>query len=179
MRKLALVWGVYPVLSKKSENTDEVIDMSIHSAMMKGYVKGGDLIVITAGIPVGVSGTTNLIKVHTIGKVLLKGIGVGKKSAIGTVCIGSNLEELKDKFKKGQILVCEYTDKDIVEFMEKASAIIVEQGGLTSHAAIVGLNLGKPTIVGAEGATKLLKDGDIVTVDAVTGLVYEGEAKVL
>lgn len=179
MRKLALIWGVYPVLSKKSENTDEVIDMSIHSAMMKGYVKEGDLIVITAGIPVGVSGTTNLIKVHTIGKVLLKGIGVGKKSAIGTVCIGSNLEELKDKFKKGQILVCEYTDKDIVEFMEKASAIIVEQGGLTSHAAIVGLNLGKPTIVGAEGATKLLKDGDIVTVDAVTGLVYEGEAKVL
>jgi pyruvate kinase len=179
MRKLALVWGVYPVLSKKSENTDEVIDMSIHSAMMKGYVKEGDLIVITAGIPVGVSGTTNLIKVHTIGKILLKGTGVGKKSAIGTVCIGSNLEELKDKFKKGQILVCEYTDKDIVEFMEKASAIIVEQGGLTSHAAIVGLNLGKPTIVGAEGATKLLKDGDIVTVDAVTGLVYEGEAKVL
>ena len=179
MRKLALVWGVYPVLSKKSENTDEVIDMSIHSAMMKGYVKEGDLIVITAGIPVGVSGTTNLIKVHTIGKVLLKGIGVGKKSAIGTVCVGSNLEELKDKFKKGQILVCEYTDKDIVEFMEKASAIIVEQGGLTSHAAIVGLNLGKPTIVGAEGATKVLKDGDIVTVDAVTGLVYEGEAKVL
>ncbi|MFS8540524.1 MAG: pyruvate kinase [Tissierellales bacterium] len=179
MRKLALIWGVYPVLSKKSENTDEVIDMSIHSAMMKGYVKEGDLIVITAGIPVGVSGTTNLIKVHTIGKILLKGTGVVKKSAIGTVCIASNLEELKDKFKTGQILVCEYTDKDIVEFMEKASAIIVEQGGLTSHAAIVGLNLGKPTIVGAEGATKVLKDGDIVTVDAVTGLVYEGEAKVL
>ncbi len=179
MRKLALVWGVYPVLSKKSQNTDEVIDMSIHSAMLKGYVKEGDLIVITAGIPVGVSGTTNLLKVHTVGKVLLKGTGVGKKSASGTVCIGSSQKELKDKFKEGQILVCEYTDKDIVEFMEKASAIIVEQGGLTSHAAIVGLNLGKPTIVGAEGATKVLKDGDIVTVDAVTGLVYEGEAKVL
>ena len=179
MRKLALVWGVYPVLSKKSQNTDEVIDMSIHSAMLKGYVKEGDLIVITAGIPVGVSGTTNLLKVHTVGKVLLKGTGVGKKSASGTVCIGSSQKELKDKFKEGQILVCEYTDKDIVEFMEKASARIVEQGGLTSHAAIVGLNLGKPTIVGAEGATKVLKDGDIVTVDAVTGLVYEGEAKVL
>lgn len=179
MRKLALVWGVYPVLSKKSQNTDEVIDMSIHSAMLKGYVKEGDLIVITAGIPVGVSGTTNLLKVHTVGKVLLKGTGVGKKSASGTVCIGSSQKELKDKFKEGQILVCEYTDKDIVEFMEKASAIIVEQGGLTSHAAIVGLNLGKPTIVGAEGATTILKDGDLVTVDAVTGLVYEGEAKVL
>lgn len=179
MRKLALVWGVYPVLSAKSESTDEIIDVSIHSAMLKGYVKEGDLIVITAGIPVGVSGSTNLIKVHTVGKVLLKGTGIGKKSASGTVCVGSNVEKLRDKFKEGQILVCEYTDKDIVEFMEKASAIIVEQGGLTSHAAIVGLNLGKPTIVGAENATSLLKDGDIVTVDAVTGLVYEGEAKVL
>lgn len=179
MRKLALVWGVYPVLSAKSQSTDEIIDVSIHSAMLKGYVKEGDLIVITAGIPVGVSGSTNLIKVHTVGKVLLKGTGIGKKSASGTVCVGSNVEKLRDKFKEGQILVCEYTDKDIVEFMEKASAIIVEQGGLTSHAAIVGLNLGKPTIVGAENATSLLKDGDIVTVDAVTGLVYEGEAKVL
>lgn len=179
MRKLALVWGVYPVLSAKSESTDEIIDVSIHSAMLKGYVKEGDLIVITAGIPVGVSGSTNLIKVHTVGKVLLRGTGIGKKSASGTVCVGSNVEKLRDKFKEGQILVCEYTDKDIVEFMEKASAIIVEQGGLTSHAAIVGLNLGKPTIVGAENATSLLKDGDIVTVDAVTGLVYEGEAKVL
>jgi len=179
MRKLALVWGVYPVLSAKSESTDEIIDVSIHSAMLKGYVKEGDLIVITAGIPVGVSGSTNLIKVHTVGKVLLKGTGIGKKSASGTVCVGSNVEKLREKFKEGQILVCEYTDKDIVEFMEKASAIIVEQGGLTSHAAIVGLNLGKPTIVGAENATSLLKDGDIVTVDAVTGLVYEGEAKVL
>ena len=179
MRKLALVWGVYPVLSAKSESTDEIIDVSIHSAMLKGYVKEGDLIVITAGIPVGVSGSTNLIKVHTVGKVLLRGTGIGKKSASGTVCVGSNVEKLREKFKEGQILVCEYTDKDIVEFMEKASAIIVEQGGLTSHAAIVGLNLGKPTIVGAENATSLLKDGDIVTVDAVTGLVYEGEAKVL
>lgn len=179
MRKLALVWGVYPVLSAKSQSTDEIIDVSIHSAMLKGYVKEGDLIVITAGIPVGVSGSTNLIKVHTVGKVLLRGTGIGKKSASGTVCVGSNVEKLREKFKEGQILVCEYTDKDIVEFMEKASAIIVEQGGLTSHAAIVGLNLGKPTIVGAENATSLLKDGDIVTVDAVTGLVYEGEAKVL
>jgi len=179
MRKLALVWGVYPVLCARSENTDEIIDISIHSAMMKGYVKEGDLIVITAGIPVGVSGTTNLIKVHTVGKVLLKGTGIGKKSISGTVCVGSSPEELKDKFKRGHVLVSKYTDKDIIEYMEKASAIIVEQGGLTSHAAIVGLNLGKPTIVGAENATAILKDGDKITVDAVTGLVYEGEAKVL
>lgn len=179
MRKLSLVWGVYPVLSIKSDITDEVIDRSIHSAIEKGYIEEGDLIVITAGIPVGVSGTTNLIKVQTVGKVLIKGTGIGKQSITGKVCICRTMEELTAKFKEGNILVSEFTDKDMVEFMKKASAIIVEQGGLTSHTAIVGLNLGKATIVGATDATKVLKDGDIVTVDSVTGLVYKGEAKVL
>lgn len=179
MRRLSLVWGVYPVKSIKSDNTDEVIDRSISSAMEKGYIKEGDLIVITAGIPVGVSGTTNLLKVHTVGKVLLKGNGIGKKSVSGKICIGSSSEELRGKFKEGDILVSKFTDKDMVEFMEKASAIIVEQGGLTSHAAIVGLNLGKPTIVGATDATKVLKDGEIVTVDTIAGRIYKGEARVL
>ena len=178
MRKLSLVWGVYPVMSVRSENTDEVIDMSINSAMEEGYIKEGDLIVITAGIPVGVSGTTNLIKVHTVGKVLLKGVGIGKKSISAKVCIGSNKEELERKFKEGDIIVSKFTDRDMVKYMEKASAIVVEQGGLTSHAAIVGLNLGKPTIVGATNATEIIKDGDTITVDSVTGRIYNGEAKV-
>ena len=179
MRKLSLVWGVHPVLSIKSDITDEVIDRSIHSAMIKGYIKEGDLIVITAGIPVGVSGTTNLIKVHTVGKVLLKGIGIGKKSVSGKVCIGSNKKEIEGKFKEGDILVSKFTDRDMVEYMKMASAIIVEQGGLTSHAAIVGLNFGIPTIVGAEEATRILRDGEIVTVDSIAGLIYKGEARVL
>ena len=99
-RRLSLVWGVYPVLSMESDITDEVIDRSIHSAMKNDYVKEGDLIVITAGIPVGVSGTTNLIKVHTVGKVILRGIGVGKKSVSGKVCIGSDSRELEESLKK-------------------------------------------------------------------------------
>lgn len=179
MRRLSLVWGVYPVLSLKSELTDEVIDTSIFSAMRKGYIEEGDLIVITAGIPVGVAGTTNLIKVHTVGEVLLKGIGIGKKSVSGKVCIGSNSNELAEKFKEGDILVSKFTDRDMIDYMEKASAIVVEQSGLTSHAAIVGLNFGKPTIVGAEKAITTLKDGEIVTVDPSAGLVYKGEARVL
>ena len=178
MRKLSLVWGVYPVLSIRSTNTDEVIEMSINSAMEEGYINEGDLIVITAGIPVGVSGTTNLIKVHTVGKVLLKGVGIGKKSVSGKVCVGSSKKELEDKFKDEDIIVSKFTDKDMVEYIERSSAIVVEQGGLTSHAAIVGLNLGKPTIVGATNATEILKDGETITVDAITGRIYKGEAKV-
>lgn len=179
MRRLSLVWGVYPVLSPYSNSTDDVIELSIQSAVDKGYVKEGDLVVITAGIPVGTSGSTNLIKVHTIGKVLLKGMGIGKESTLGRVCIANNIEELIEKFKDGDVIVSKDTDREMVKFMERASAIITEQGGLTSHAAIVGLNLGKPTIVGAEDATNILVDGDMVTVDSTTGLVYKGEARVL
>lgn len=179
MRKLSLIWGVYPVLSSNSDSTDEVIDLSIHSAMEKGYVNEGDLIVITAGIPVGVSGTTNLIKVHVIGEVIVKGTGIGKRSVSGRVCIGNNPKELIGKFQEGDILVSSTTDKDMVEYMRKSSAIITEVGGLTSHGAIVGLNLGKPTVVGAIDATSLIKDGEIITVDSITGMVYRGEAKVL
>lgn len=179
MRKLSLVWGVHPVLSKESNITDEVIDASIDAAMERGYVKEGDLIVMTAGIPVGVSGTTNLIKVHTVGKVLARGTGIGKRSVSGRVCVGSNIGEIEEKFEEGDILVSEFTDRDMVKYMEKASAIIVEQGGLTSHAAIVGLNFGKPTVVGVKDATEILKDGEIITVDAVGGRIYKGEARVL
>ncbi|HBI03594.1 MAG TPA: pyruvate kinase [Paenibacillaceae bacterium] len=179
MRQLSLVWGVYPVLSLKSNSTDEVIDLSIHSALESGFIKQGDLIVITAGIPVGVSGTTNLIKVHTVGEILLKGTGIGKEAVTGRVCVGDSQEELESKFQEGDILVSSSTDRDIIEFMKKASAIITEQGGLTSHAAIVGLSLEKPTIVGVEDATNILQDGEIVTADSLTGAIYRGEARVL
>lgn len=179
MRKLSLVWGVYPVLSPYSSTTDDVIELSIQSTVEANYVKEGDLVVITAGIPVGLAGSTNLIKVHTIGKVLVKGMGIGKSAALGRVCIVNNEEELKAKFQEGDIIVSRDTDKDMVKFIERSSGIITEQGGLTSHAAIVGLNLHKPTIVGAKDATTILKDGDLVTVDSTSGLVYKGEARVL
>ena len=179
MRKLAIEWGVYPVLAPESKTTDEVISNSVEASISSGFVKEGDLVVITAGIPVGLSGSTNLIKVQTIGKVLLTGTGIGVKSISGKVCIANTREELFTKFDEGNILVCVNTDKDMVKFMERAGAIVTEHGGLTSHGAIVGLNLEKPTIVGAAGATTILEDGDIVTVDSATGQIYKGEARVL
>lgn len=179
MRRLSLVWGVYPVLSPYSDSTDDVIELSIEAAIKEQYVKEGDLVVITAGIPVGTAGSTNLIKVHTIGKILVKGSGIGKETKVGKVCIANNAEELEERFEDGDIIVSRDTDRDMVEYMQRALAIVTEQGGLTSHAAIVGLHLGKPTIVGATDATKLLKHGEIITADSSSGLIYRGEAKVL
>ncbi len=178
-RKLQLYWGVYSVMSKKSEHTDEVIERAISSALNEKLINDGDTVVLTAGIPVGVAGTTNLIKVHTIGKILLKGQGIGKKSVTSNICIIKDIEDLKSKFKEKDIIVTKFTDREYINYIEKSSGLIVEQSGLTSHAAIVGVHFDIPCIIGAKNATDLLKDKSIVTIDSVGGLVYDGDVKVI
>jgi len=179
MRQLNLIWGVHPVLSQQSNNTDDTLEFSVKAALKKGYINEGDLVVITAGIPAAVTGTTNLIRVYTVAKVLTKGMGVGNKSAYGKVVLITDPDAQKDTFGVGNVLVIKSGTKDMIPLMEKASAIIAEEGGLTSDAAIVGLNLGKPTVVGAVDAFKLLQEGEIVTVDGATGLIYKGIATVM
>jgi len=179
LRRLMLIWGVKPVLIKDVDSTDEIFELSIEKAREQGYIDNGDLVVITAGVPVGVAGATNLIKVHIVGEILIKGMGVGKNAASGKVCKAKTASELESKFEEGDVIVTVATDKDMIKYIEKASAVIVEEGGLSSHAAIVGLSLGKPVIVGAENAMDLLVSSQVVTVDAIRGLVYSGKARVL
>ncbi|MFC4075763.1 pyruvate kinase [Salinithrix halophila] len=179
MRKLALVWGIYPVKGDAVATTDEMLQTAITVALQSGYVRHGDSVVITAGVPVGQSGTTNLLKVHVIGDILAKGQGVGKKVLTGQVVVGTTAEEIRSKMKNGAILVTFATDRDMIESFERASAVIVEEGGLTSHAAVVGLNIGVPVIVGVRDATRIFKDGMQVTVDAERGHIYSGRANVL
>ena len=179
MRKLALSWGVYPVISEMCDSTDEVIDKSIKAGLEENLVKQGDLIVITAGVPAGIGGTTNLIKVHTIGEVVINGQGIGKQSVIGLVKKGNTEEELINKFKDGDILVTSSVDKELVPFFERAGAVVIEEGGLTSHGAILALHFKKPTVIGANDAMSILNDEMIITVDSSSGAVYKGSARVL
>ncbi|WP_318508050.1 pyruvate kinase [Bacillus sp. T3] len=179
LRRLALVWGVYPQFSQKATTTDEMLDFAVDASVNSAIVKHGDLVVITAGVPVGEAGTTNLMKIHIVGDVLAKAQGIGRKSAYGRVVIAQNASDALSKVKEGNILVTIGTDRDMVPAIEKCSALITEEGGLTSHGAVVGLNLGIPVIIGAEGATKLLKDGQEITVDAARGVIYNGHASVL
>ncbi|MCX7780793.1 MAG: pyruvate kinase [Negativicutes bacterium] len=175
LRRMLLLWGVVPVRGKSSRNTDEMVNLSVTSSIAAGIVKDGDLVVITAGVPVGMSGTTNMIRVHVVGNILLKGAGVGQKSATGTVSIVSSLKDIKTKFTPGDILVVNSIDEETAQYAVKASAIIAEEGGLTSHAAIIGVSYGIPVVVGVDGATERLTDGAVVTVDAARGLIYQGE----
>lgn len=173
-RKLSIVWGVYPLISEEVNTTDEMIDVSVQTALNTGLIRNGDVVVISAGIPVAMTGTTNMLKVHIVGDVLLKGTGIGTKSRTGVVCIINDVNKDKDKFREGDIIVAKKTERDYMPLIEKASAIITEEGGLTSHAAIVGLNFGIPVIVGCEGAVAKLNDGMTVTLDTIRGLVYKG-----
>ncbi|GAU78058.1 pyruvate kinase [Fusibacter sp. 3D3] len=178
-RQLAVVWGVIPLVIGEASNTDKIFEISVQKAKEHGYITEGDLVVITAGVPVGISGATNLMKVHLVGEVLIKGTGLVKDFIRGRACIGSTVEELEGKFRDGDIIIATSTDKDIVPYMEKASGLIVEEGGYTSHGAIVALSLKKPCVVGANNATELLKDGMDITLDSAKGIVYAGKARVL
>lgn len=179
VRRLALVWGVYPQLGQKAETTDEMLSVAVDQSVNSGLVTHGDLVVITAGVPVGEAGTTNLMKIHVVGDVLAKAQGIGRKSAYGSVVVAKDANEAMNKVTQGSILVTIGTDRDMVPALEKCRALITEEGGLTSHAAVVGLNLGIPVIVGVENAMTLFRDGQVITVDSARGVVYNGRASIL
>ena len=178
VRRMLLLWGVQPVFVPQSSNTDEMMSNAIEGAMESGWIKTGDLVVITAGIPVGITGTTNMIRVHTVGQVLLRGTGIGQRKATGEVCLAETLADVADKFKPGQILVVRSLMDEMAPYAVKALAIIAEEGGLTSQAAIIGVSFGIPVVVGVDGAMEALSDGMMITADTERGLIYKGEIHV-
>jgi len=178
-RKLTLLSGVYPFLMPEAKTTDDVFKNAITEIKRRKIVDDGDLIVITAGVPVGISGTTNLMKVHIVKELLIKGLGIGKKVISKPVKIILNEKDAKEKFKPGDIIVTTELDSELVPFAEKSSGIIVEEAGYTSAGAIVAINLKIPALVGAKNATTVLKDGMRITLDAKKGLAYSSKTKIL
>ena len=179
LRKLALAWGVQPLLAASIKDTDSMIAAAIEITLAAGLVSPGDLVVITAGVPVGIRGTTNLLKVHVVGDILARGTGVGQRTVTGKIRICKTPAEAKEKIDPGDILVAPETDAGYVPFLEKCAAVVTESGGLTSHAVLVGLEFGIPVIVGVEAATSVFSDGEVVTVDGKRGLIYRGVARAL
>ena len=174
-RRVQLLRGVKTLLGHFCKNSDEMVGNGVDSAVEAGALKEGDLVVITAGVPVGISGTTNMIRVQVIGDVILRGAGIGQRAAVGNCCVASNMKDIKEKFKPGDILVTNSINEETARYAAQASAIITEEGGLTSPAAIIGVSCGIPVIVGAKDARTVLHDQDRVTVDAARGAVYKGD----
>ena len=173
-RQLSLSWGITSLLMGPAHSTDELIEMSTALAQKNGYLHNGELAVVTAGVPVGVSGTTNMIKIHMVGNCLATGVGVGPENndvASGKACVCRTMDEVRAKFKPGMVLVVPSTSNEMLSFVRDAAALVVEEPGLNSHAAIAGKALLKPTVVGAAGATSHIRDGLMVAVDCAHGSV--------
>ncbi len=170
-RKLNLSWGVTPILVDMQDNSDELFDHAVECAEQAGLVSQGEIVVITAGVPLGVSGTTNMIKVHVAGHILLTGRGLNGNAVSANLCVAGSAEDLKKKFKDGDIIVMTDTSNEIMPQIRMASGLILEAGGANSHGAIAGLSLNIPVITGAGNATKILKTGAYVTMDAGKGTV--------
>lgn len=170
-RHMSLMWGVKPLLMEEQKDADALFKEALEVAEHTGMVNKGELVVITSGLPVGVSGTTNMIKVDVIGHILVSGVGVGTKQVCGNLCVCKTEEEAIKNFIEGDILVIPQTTNAILPLIKRAAGIITEADGINSHAAIVGLAIDIPVITGAAGATDILKTGSVVSLDAARGIV--------
>ena len=170
-RQMNLYWGVAPIMMPYAGSTDELVDFAVQAAEDAGLVKQGDIVVVTAGVPVGVAGTTNMIRVRQVGGSLINGMGVGGQMASGRLCVCRTVSEAAEKFRPGNVLVVPYTNNDFLPYIREAAAVICEEGSTEGHAATVGLTLDKAVIVGAVAATRRLEDGVLVSVDCARGVV--------
>ena len=175
LRQLNLFWGVVPLLIENEvQDLNQLVEKSVQTASTKNLLKNGDLIVITAGLPLGKLYGTNFLKVHFVGNILCSGHGVTNASVSGNVCVCKNEAEAFSKFKPGDILVISETSDNILDIIKDSKAVVTEAHENNSHAAVVGIALDKPVITGAQNATELLQDNAFVTVDAARGIVFEG-----
>ena len=175
-RRLAVVWGVHCVVTEFFEDTDVLFDGTLQIAVQEGLLERGDLVVISAGVPLGVKGTTNLMKVQTIGSELLTGSGIGKKAVTANARILKGENEL---FEPGDIVVAEGIDETLIPYVKEASAIVTEEAGFTSQGAIAALQFDIPIILGVEDAVTQIEDGSLITIDPQGGYIYKGKARVL
>ncbi|BAZ46224.1 pyruvate kinase [Chondrocystis sp. NIES-4102] len=172
-RRLQLVWGVKPLLVLDLSSATQTFQAAINVAQEKNWLSAGDLVVMTAGTLQGVAGSTDLIKVELVKAVLGEGSGIGQGAISGRARVAQTARELHD-FNPGEILVTSATNAQFVDIIRQAAGIITEEDNLTSHAAVIGLRLGIPVIVGFKNATEIIREGAILTVDAKRGIVYSG-----
>lgn len=170
-RQMNMSWGVYPILLESKDILGNLFDHAVNAATNQGFLQSGDVVVITAGVPLGIAGTTNMMKVQVVGHVLISGQSVSQQSVSGRLCVAGSEEEAIEKFQNGDILVIKETNNNLLDIMRNSSGIITEDVGTNSHAAIVGLTLNIPVIIGAKNATKILNSGITVKMDGQTGEV--------
>ncbi len=179
LRQLSMSWGVIPVKAEIKESSDELFSHAMDLARDTKMVSDGDVVVITGGAPIGMSGTTNILKVEIVGHILCQGNGVNNVAASARLCVADSADEARAIFNDGDILVVPETSNDMMDILKKCSGIITEMDGIGSHAAVVGLTLDIPVVTGVYNASSILKSGTLATIDGYRGIVYNGITKVI
>jgi len=169
--KMALTWGVTPLLTEFMENAQELFNEVIKKVEQHTFVKGGDIIVITGSTQKSL-GATNTLQAHIVGNILLKGAGHGSKSVSGRVFVAKGEGPDFNNFSSGDILVVSQTTNEILQLMRQCSGIITEESESGSGIVPAGYALDIPVIADAKGATMIIKTGAMVKIDAKTGYVY-------
>ena len=173
-RQLALSWGVVPVMCPEQHDTDELFVAAVQAAVEQcDILKDGDLVVLTAGVPLGVTGTTNLLKVQTVGNTFLSGRGLNDLAAAGPVCVGRTAPEIQANFAYGDILVCRQAELSMLKQIFSASAVITEESAPESDHLLESIahQLNVPIIVGVRDCTRLLRTGETVELDSGKGVI--------
>ena len=170
-RQLNLSWGTTPLLIAEEKSTDELFDHAVEAAVKNHLIHDGELVVLTAGVPLGISGTTNLMKVHVVGHMLTRGVGVGSGKVTAPLYVADGTGSLTEDFHSGMILVARQTTKEMLPLVRKAAGLILEDPDPEGQGVIAGMSLDIPVIIGAQNAMKILKSGAVVTMDAAAGAV--------
>ncbi|MBC7327481.1 pyruvate kinase [bacterium] len=174
LRRLALVWGVYPCHMPYYDTTDEMLSKSIDVAKEAGFVKDGDVVVLTGGVPIKVPGTTNLLKVHIVARTLATGKAFGEGTVSGV------LKWLKkEEPVSGYIVAVEKIEERFLPFLKEAKAIITREAGTEPYLLLSKSEIDVPLLTEVSVGEETLKDGSLLTVDFDKGVILEGETRVV
>ncbi len=176
--QMAFNWGVIPVLQENCKSFSEAFEKLSQYALDQQLVQYGDLVVVTAGTPFGISGTTNMMIVESIGDVLVRGDNGSGQRVHGNVTVVLSPETVKVYAVRGQLLVITRCDENYLPLIKESIGVVLQNhiDDLESEQALIGMAapLNKPYIVRADAAIRTLKEGQLVTLDPEKALVYKG-----
>ena len=147
-RELCIFWGVYPLLSQRAATTDAVINDAVEKAQQAGFVGEGDVVVVTGGSVEGAGGTTNLMKVHLIERVLAHGLGLGDRKVIGRARRLEAPVPADVRVEPDEIIVTSHTDRSFLPALRRCAGLVTSDARPDAHARLAALELGLPAIVG-------------------------------
>lgn len=177
-RSLALNWGVYAIQAEKVESTDELMEKCAEVALERRYVSKGDLVVMVAGVPANYVGSTNMMKVHIVGDILLKGKGTADVTAFGTALYAKDIKDAVNNIQEGDILVVKRLGREFLDVLDNVAGIIVEEDEMSTSVVLECSSRDIPIIYSAVDAISIIKTGSFITMDSKRGLVYSGRTNI-